>query len=77
MEYCLVNLFIGCAIVLLWRVCFYSEDEGWRDAAQADVEKARRAVGGETEAVDMRGSSGKMLVGHYQRVLSGVAMPFP
>jgi len=77
MEYCLVNLFIGCAIVLLWHVCFYNEGEGWKDATHADVEKARLAVGGNTQAVDMRGSSGKMLADYYQRVMSGIAMPIP
>jgi len=77
MEYCLVNLFIGCGIVLLWHVCFYTPEEGWKDATQEDAASAQLAVGGSAEAVDMQGSSGKMLVDFYRRVLSGIAMPFP
>ncbi|MCL1887869.1 MAG: hypothetical protein FWF96_03235 [Kiritimatiellaeota bacterium] len=77
MEYCLVNLFIGCVLVLVWRNVFYNDTEGWRDAGQDDALAAQQAVGGDTEAVDLRGSSGAKIADAYRRVLNGIAMPFP
>ena len=77
LEYCLVNLFIGAIIVILWSVCFYNPGEGWVEASKEDADKAQLSIGGKTEPVDLKGSSGKALVGSYQRVTSGIAMPYP
>ena len=77
MEYCLVNLFIGCAVAMVWSVCFYNPVAGWADASQAEAAQAQTAVGGEAQAVDFHGSSGSRLAEAYRRVLTGIAMPFP
>ena len=77
MEYCLINAFIGAAIVLLWHVCFYNEEKGWVASTRQDSEEAQLAVGGETRAADFQGADGAAMVEMYRRVMTGISMPFP
>ena len=78
MEYCILNAFIGAAIVLLWHVCFYNTEDGWVDSTQQDANDAQLAVLPDgADPVPFENSGGTMIVNMYRTLFTGISMPFP